>query len=88
MALSTGRFLQGSVIRQLQAAAGSTGLLNGLIAHQSRQASSHAENTNTFIKEVRFPKLRPRLEIPPSHSGMFLVNFLYSRVVLTTTSAS
>jgi hypothetical protein len=52
MAVTTKKLLQSSIARQLQSAAGTFNLLNCASADQQRHASSHSENTNTFIKEV------------------------------------
>ena len=55
MALVARRLLlQGSVAR-IQGTGGYLfNLMGGMTTDQQRNASSHAENTNFFIKEVRF----------------------------------
>jgi len=53
MSLAIKKLINGSIARQLQSAAGSFNLLNAQqCVDQQRHASSHSENTNTFIKEV------------------------------------
>jgi hypothetical protein len=53
MAVTTKKLLQSPIARQLQSASGTFNLLNCASAdQQQRHASSHSENTNTFIKEV------------------------------------
>ena len=61
MALSARKLLQSSITRRLKGGAGSLGLLNASEIDQQRHASSHAENTNTFIKEVSDPKYHDRV---------------------------
>ncbi|KAH7617205.1 hypothetical protein Ndes2526B_g07798 [Nannochloris sp. 'desiccata'] len=70
MAVTTRNLLLSSIARQLQSAAGSFNLLNAHpCADQQRHASSHSENTNTFIKEalqhLEYPDRLQKLLLTP-----------------------